>query len=81
MHQQPAGVEADPPSLLLGADVDSLLPAGVAAGVSLRRPAVQRKPLVQGQDNTHIHVEILVSAYAGFKLRDIYVFPDFQIVN
>lgn len=48
VYQQPAGMEADPPPLLLGADVDPLLPAGVAAGVSLRRPAVQGEPLVQG---------------------------------
>ena len=49
VYQQPAGVETDPPPVLLGADVDSLLPAGVAAGVPLRRPAVQREPLVQGE--------------------------------
>lgn len=36
MHRQPAGVEADPPHVLLGTDVDSLVPAGVAAGVPLR---------------------------------------------
>ncbi len=52
VYQQPAGVEADPPPVLLGADVDSLLPAGVAAGVPLRWPAVQGEPLVQGE-NTH----------------------------
>lgn len=36
VYQQPAGVEADSPPVLLGADVDSLVPAGVAAGVPLR---------------------------------------------
>lgn len=49
VHQQPAGVEADPPPLFLGAHVDPLLPAGVAAGLPLRRPAVQGEPLVQGK--------------------------------
>lgn len=52
MHRQPAGVEADPPHVLLGTDVDSLVPAGVAAGVPLRWPAVQGEPLVQGK-NSH----------------------------
>lgn len=36
VYQQPARVEADPPPVLLGADVESLLPAGVARGVPLR---------------------------------------------
>lgn len=49
MYQQPAGVEAGPPPVLLGTDVDSLVPAGVAAGVPLRRPAVQGESLVQGK--------------------------------
>lgn len=48
--QQPAGVEADPPCVLLGADVDPLVSAGVAAGVPLRRPAMQGEQVVQGQN-------------------------------
>lgn len=53
VHQQPAGVEADPPRVLLGADVDSLVPAGMAAGVPVRWPAVQGEPLVQGERSPH----------------------------
>lgn len=52
MYRQPGGVEADSPLVLLGIDVDSLIPAGVAAGVPLRWLAVQGEPLVQGK-NSH----------------------------
>lgn len=33
--EQPAGVEADSPLVLLGAHVDSLVPAGVGTGVPI----------------------------------------------
>lgn len=56
MYRQPAGVEADPPPVLLGTHVDSLVPAGVAACVPLRRPAVQGEPLVQGENSHADHM-------------------------
>lgn len=79
VYQQPTGVEADPPPVLLGADVDSLLPAGVAAGVPLCWPAVQGEPLVKGKYtgdnapsltvNTH-HKPLTSSSFAEVRLHD-----------
>lgn len=60
VRRQPAGVEADPPPVLLGADVEPLLPAGVATGVPLRPPAVPGEPLVQGQRRRNTRLRVLI---------------------
>lgn len=50
--QGPAGVEAVPPHVLLGADVVLHLQAGLENGLLLRRPAEPGEPLVKGTEST-----------------------------